>query len=132
MSTNAQVFGNNLTAAGARLRRSPGGNQYPRSTSLRRFVERALYEFSPGRVRCAPVDDLVPVGLHTLNVQVFKGDQSKTVDQLATFLVSEVAAAIGRALIGVKQRLDRLAAGVPACAEGGRCLWRLASSSAGV
>jgi hypothetical protein len=72
MFTDTQVFWNNFTATGAHLRCVLGINERNTPTSLCRFVRGELHELTPGYIRNTPVNDLVPIGLHTLDIQVLK------------------------------------------------------------
>jgi hypothetical protein len=110
MHSNRQILGHNLTATGTHLRCASGVDQYDSATGAFSLVRAVLHKSSPGHVRNTPVDDLVSVRLHVLNVQVFKHQQAVAVNQLATFLMYKVVPAIARPLIGVVECLDRFSA----------------------
>ncbi len=106
MVTDTQVFGNNFTTAAAHLGCVPGINQYHTSTSAYRLVRGELYELSPGYIRDAPVDDLIPLRLHPSNIQILKGDKLIGVNQLTAFLMRKILTPVGLPLVGVLQRMN--------------------------
>ena len=108
MITDTQILANNFTATGARLRCILGINQYHTPTSFCRFVRGELHELTPGHISYAPVDDMVPVGLHIRNIQILKGDELVFVHQFAAFLVREILEAVGLPLISMLQGVNRL------------------------
>lgn len=110
MFSDRQVFRDNLATTSTHLRCAPGVNQYHSPRSFFRFRLTELYKFTPGRIGYAPVDGLVAVLLHVLNVQVFKGNELVFIDQLSTFLMREVVAPVRLALVGMTKGVHGLAA----------------------
>ncbi len=107
MLSDAQLFGNNFTATRTQLRRVLGVNQYHTPPGFCRLVRGELHELTPGHICNALVDDLIPVGLHTTDIQILKGDKLVLVDQFSAFLVREILPPVRLALVGVLQGVNR-------------------------
>jgi len=65
-----------------------------------------LYESSPGYVRYAPVDGLITVLLHILNIQVLKGNELVFIHQFMRLLMSKIVTPISLALVSVLQSMN--------------------------
>ena len=110
MFSDMPIFGNHLTTTGAQLRRVLRVNPYDTTQSLRRFKHGEPHELTPGHIRDTSVDQMVPVGLHVLNIQILKGNPLVGIHQLTTFLVREILATVSLPLIRVLQSMDRFLA----------------------
>ena len=109
MDTNTEVFGNNSATTGTHLRCAFGIDEHHQPTSVCSFVGSELHELTPSHISNAPADRLVAIDLHISNIQVFKRNELVFVDQLARFLMSEVATAIGRTFVSMTERMHNLA-----------------------
>lgn len=106
MDSSLQILVNHRTAPGAQLRCVSGVNQHNTTTSAFRLVRSELHKFFPAHIRNAPVDLMVPVGLHPLNIQVLKSDELIGINQLPAFLMGEILTPVGLPLVGVLQGAD--------------------------
>ncbi len=111
MSSDRQIFRNDLTTVRAVLRRASRVNKRYATTGPFCLVRGELRELTPGYVSNALADGLaaIPVfGLHVLNIQILKRDELVCIHQLARFLMSKVTAAISRPFVGVAQCVNNL------------------------
>ena len=110
MDTHSYVFGNDDATPGAFLRRAAWVNECNTPTSVCSFVGSELHELTPSNIRNAAANCLVPVGLHILDVEFFKGNELVFIHQLARFLMGKVIAPIGGSFVGMTQCLNDLTA----------------------
>lgn len=110
MDTNRQIFRNSLATTRAILRRAFRVDSEIAPTSVFCFVGAKIQHHSPGNICNALVNGLVPVGLHPVNVELFKDDQAESIDQFPAFLVSKVIASVFDTGMNVVQGLNSLAA----------------------
>jgi hypothetical protein len=106
MNTNRQIFSDNLTTTGTFLGRTPGVDLHYTSASFYRFAQSALYKLPPGYIGNTPIDNLIVTVLHILNIQIFKDDQPKSVDQFPAFLMSEVITPVFNPSMNVVKSFD--------------------------
>lgn len=98
---------NQLAATGGEPRRIARINRFTNSPSVRSFVRSVLNQLIPRSVRNRFRETTVLN--HPANVQVFKDNQTKAVNEVATELVREVPAAVGDSFMDAPRRLTLLA-----------------------
>jgi len=111
MSSDMQTFRNDLTTAGAILRRASWVNERYTTTSVFCFVRGELRELPPSYVSNAPANGFVAIpvfGLHIPNIQILKRNELVLIDQLPRFLMSKVATTIRRPFVCVTKRVNDL------------------------
>ena len=109
MHTIRQLFGNNFTTTGARLRGPSGVDFDHRPTSVLCFVGGECNDLTPGNIGNAFGDGLETVLLHVCHVQIFKYDDLIAIDKLSTDFMRKVLASIRNAGMHVMQSTKRLA-----------------------
>ena len=106
MNTNAQIFLYDPTAAATHLAGVAWIDLYDTTSGAFSLVRGVLHKLTP----CSICDALGETMIleHAANVQVFKYDECKSTDQLAAFLMGEVATLVCNALVNVSNHLAPL------------------------
>src|SRR5687768_13351388 len=97
MNTQAQIFLDVFSAARTHLTGVAWIDLPCTSPSFFRFVRCEIDKLTPGRV-CDCFGETV-IFEHPVDVELFKNDDSESVDQLAAFLMSKVSAPVGDAFM---------------------------------
>src|SRR4030042_6478153 len=103
MHTSGQRFLNQRSTARTYLGCVAWINQYNHTASILSFVRDVVYKLVPSRIRDAFCQTMVLK--HVPDVQIFKSQQTKTVHQLTTSLMSKVPAAVGDTLMDMGDNL---------------------------
>jgi len=110
VNTDRQIFGDNLTTARTHLRSVARVNLYYCSASFFRFARTALYKLTPCSVRDALVHATPVAILHTLDIQLLKGDDLELIHQSPAQFVGKVLAASSNAVVNMLDNTLVLAA----------------------
>ena len=106
MHPHTQIFFNERPARRTEFACVARINLHARSTSVRSFIVRELYELIPRRITDGLSEAMIPG--HACDVQIFKGDDSEQRNESMTELVSEVTAAISDAFVNASRSLALL------------------------
>ncbi len=88
MNTNAQILFDQLPTAATAFAGVARVNQYDTAASLSRFARRVLYQLIPRGIRNAFCQAVVFEPAR--DIQIFKCDDTETIDQIATLLMRKV------------------------------------------